>query len=78
MWEKLVMEETACAIEVSIAFAGIVSFGIALGQVFVVIVDAVLAEHRVQRILRIGQRRGLKFGRPGSGFYQIDVFAKVW
>ena len=78
MWEKLIMEETACTIEVSIAFAGIVSFGIACGQVFIVIVDAVSAQHRIQRIFRIGQRRGFQFGRPGTGFYQIDVFAKVW
>ena len=78
MWEKLVMEKTACTVEISIAFTGIVSFCVAFGQVFIVIVDAVPAQHRIQRILRIGQRSGLQFGRAGSGFNKIDVITQVW
>jgi hypothetical protein len=71
LWEKLVVQETASSIKVGIAFTGVVAFGIALGQVLVVIVDAVSAEHRIKPILCIGQRGGFQLGWACSGFQQI-------
>ena len=60
-------------IEIGVAFASIVAFGIALGEMLIVIVEAGLAEHRVKSIFCIGQRSGLQLGRTCCRFQQLYV-----